>query len=260
MQARVVRDTYRSKSYLKQSKQKWGKPMQTIFKTSFEEGFEDYQGIGELTVPKGWTPDWLSLAEHEPGKLHRPEYDQKDKFAGQPEVHSGRFAANFFTVFSTHDACLYRTFEVPKGAAVRVRAVAMSVCHDKDQSLGGHGMRLGIDPAGGVKFDGLNVRYGKYYSSYMLGPEHGAKRYEERKWVELMAEAIAESDRITVFMHSKADFAVQISACHWDDLTIEIGEAREIDPPKPEHIKFGELTLEQLQDFIQLKIRQAREG
>jgi hypothetical protein len=234
--------------------------METIFKTSFEAGFEDYEGIGELTVPKGWTPDWLDLAKHEPGKLHRPEYDHKDKFAGQPEVHSGRFAANFFTVFSTHDACLYRTFDVKKGEAVRVRAMVMSVCHDKDKSLGGHGMRLGIDPTGATKFDGLNVRYGKYYSTYMTGAEHGSKRYEEGKWVEVTAEAIAEADQVTVFLHSKADFAVQISASHWDDVVVEVGAPTEIDPPKPEYIKFGELTLEQLTDLIKLTIKQEKDG
>jgi hypothetical protein len=233
--------------------------MRTIFKTSFEAGFEDFEGIGELTVPKDWTPDWLSPEKHVPGKLHRPEYDMKDKFAGQPEVHSGRFAANFFTVHSTHDACLYRTFDVEKGEAVRVRAMVMSVSHEDDNvTHGGHGMRLGIDPSGGTKFDALNVVYGDFYSSYMTGTEHGEKRYEERKWVEVTAEAIAESDVITVFMHSRADFAVNINASHWDDLEVEVGSPSEVDPPKPEHVKIESLTLEQLSDYIQLKIEQAK--
>ena len=160
--------------------------------------------------------------KHEPGKLHRPEYDGKDKFAGQPEVHSGRFAANFFTVFSTHDACLYRTIDVDvkAGDAVRVTVMAMSVAHDKDNphNHGTHGLRVGIDPAGGEKFDGLNVRYGDWYASH-------DSDYQERKWVKLTAEAIAEADKITVFMHSRAEFAVQISASHWDDLVVEVLDA-----------------------------------
>jgi hypothetical protein len=117
-------------------------------------------------------------------------------------------------------------------------------------------MRLGIDPTGATKFDGLNVRYGDFYSTYMTGVEHGSQRYEEGKWVEVTAEAIAEADQITVFMHSKADFAVQISASHWDNLVVEVGAPTEIDPLKLEHIKFGELTLEQLKDLIKLTIKQ----
>jgi hypothetical protein len=229
--------------------------MHTIFRTSFDEGFEDYQGIGELTVPVGWTPDWVD--GNEPGVLHRPEYDRKDTELGQSEVFSGRFAANFFTVHATHDGCLYHKFHVGKGNGVRVRAMVMGISHEDDLVTdGGHGMRLGIDPFGSTDFTALTVVYGDYYSSYMKGARFGDKRYEERKWVEVTAEAVAKEDEITVFMHSKCDFAVDINASHWDDLEVQVGEAHEVSPPKPKDIKVGELSLGQLVGLIRRIVRE----
>jgi hypothetical protein len=229
--------------------------MHTIFKTSFESGFEDYQGIGELTVPKDWTPDWVD--GNEPGVLHRPEYDRKDKQAGQPEVYSGRYAANFFTVHATHDACLYRKFKVGKGKGVRIRAMVMGVSHeDNGVTDGGHGMRLGIDPSGGTDFTALSVVYGLYYSSYMKGLRYGDRRYQEGKWVEVTAEAVSQADEITVFMHSKCDFAVDINASHWDDLEVQIGEPNEVEPPERKDIKVGDLSLGQLVGLIRRVVKE----
>lgn len=231
--------------------------MQTIFQSTFDEGFEDFQGIRELTVPKGWTPDWVD--GHEPGVLHRPEYDQKK--SPQPEVHSGNFAANFFTVHATHDACLYRKFKVGKKKGVRFRAFVMGISHEDDLVTdGGHGMRIGIDPSGGTDFSALTVVYGDYYSSYMKGHKFGDKEYKEGKWVEVSSEAVSEEDEVTVFLHSKCDYAVDINASHWDDLVLEVGEPSEVNPPKPKDIKVGELSFGQLVGLIRRMIREEMGG
>jgi hypothetical protein len=233
--------------------------METFFQTTFDEGFEDYKKIRELTVPKGWTPAWVD--GNEPGVLHRPEYDQKDKQAGQPEVHTGRFAANFFTVHATHDACLYRTFKVGKGKGVRARVMVMGVSHEDDMVTdGGHGMQVGIDATGGTDFTALSAVYGDWYSSYMKGKKFGDMEYKERKWVEVGVDAISEAEEITVFLHSKADFAVDINASHWDDFVLEVGDPSEVTPPKPKDIKVGEMSLGQLVGLIQRVVREELEA
>jgi hypothetical protein len=229
--------------------------METFFETTFDEGFEDYRGIRELTCPKGWTPDWVQ--GHEPGVLHRPEYDQKDKQAGQPEVHTGRFAANFFTAHATHDACLYRSFKVGEGKGVRARVMVMGISHEDDLVTdGGHGMQVGIDPTGGTDFTALSAVYGDWYSSYMKGDRFGDNEYEENKWVEVSVDAVSEADEITVFLHAKADFAVDINASHWDDFRLEVGDASEVTPPEPKEIRVGELSLGQLVGLIQRVVRE----
>ena len=121
-------------------------------------------------------------------------------------------------------------------------------------------MQLGIDPMGGTDFSALSVVYGDWYSSYMKGPRFGAKEYRERKWVEVTAEAVSQADEITVFMHSKCDFAVDINASHWDDLEVQVGEPDEVTPPKPKDIKVGDLSLGQLVGLIRRVIREEAGG
>jgi hypothetical protein len=224
--------------------------MDTFFQSSFEEGFADYKGIGELTCPKGWTPGWVQGSK--PGVLHRPEYDAKDAEKGQPEVRTGRFAANFFTTHATHDACLYRKFKVGKDTGVRASVWCMNVSHEDDLVTdGGHGMRIGIDPTGGTDHTSLSVLYGPWWSSYMK--EFG---WEERKWRRVAVDAIAEADEITVFLHARADWAVDINASHWDDFELEVGDADEVSPPEREELDVGKLSIGQLTQLVQDIVRE----
>jgi hypothetical protein len=216
--------------------------MDTFFKTSFDEGFYDYQGIRELTCPNGWTPRWVQGTK--PGKNHRPEYDSKDHKRGQPEVLTGRYAANFFTVHATHDACLYAKFRVGAGKGVRAGVWSMNVTRDRDGSDGGHGMQIGIDPTGGTDHTSPTVVYGDWWSSYM-------DEWKSREWHQVTVDAISETDEITVFLRSKCDFPVDINASHWDDFVLEIGQPDEVKPPEKKKDKpIGDLTLEQLEQIV----------
>lgn len=231
--------------------------MDTVFQSSFDEGFYDFQGIGELTCPNGWTPDWIEFEHDPPGVLHRPEYDFKDSQLGQPEVHSGRWAATFNTRHATHDGCLYRKFQVGKGKGVRARIWTMGVSHEDDMKTdGGHGMRVGIDPTGGEDHTDLTVVYGDWYSSYMKGSQFGDMRYREGKWVEISSEVVSGAEEITVFLHARADFAVDINASHWDDFVLEVGDASEVTPPKPKDVKVADLSLGQLVGLIRRTIKE----
>ena len=241
--------------------------METFFQSSFEEGSYDYQPegaprpVGELTCPIGWTPQWIEFDDDPPGILHRPEYDMKDKQQGHPEVHSGRFAATFNTRHATHDGCLYRKFKVGKGKGVRVRVMAMGISHEDDMVTdGGHGMRVGIDPTGGEDHTALSVVYGDWYSSYMKDKKFGAQQYKEGKWVEVSAETVSKAEEVTVFLHARADFGVDINASHWDDLVIEVGDASEIPPPKRKEIKVADLSLGQLVGLIRRTIKEEADG
>jgi hypothetical protein len=199
--------------------------MKPVFQTSFAEGFYDYQGIGELTCPNGWTPAWIQGPGN--GVLHRPEYDAKDKEKGQPEVRTGRFAANFFTVYATHDGCLYARFRIGKGRRVRASIWCMNVTNSASGQDGGHGMRVGIDPSGGRDHTSDDVVYGEWWSSYM-------DEWVERKWQMVTTETVSQTDEITVFLHAKCDYAADINASHWDDFVLEVGEVEAAPTPTPE--------------------------
>ncbi len=221
--------------------------METIFKSSFEEGFYDYQGTGELTCPTGWTPKWIQGPGG--GVLHRPEYDAKNRQKGQPEVRTGQYAANFFTVFATHDGCLYRKFKVKKGSYVRASVYCMNVTNSSTGKDGGHGMRIGIDPTGAEDHTALTVQYGEWWSSYM--PE-----WREREWHKVEVETIAQADEITVFLHAKADYPADINASHWDDFKLETADAMPV-TEIPSWTPAGAFpTLEQIEQVVRKVVQE----
>jgi hypothetical protein len=221
--------------------------MQTVFETSFEEGFYDYQGIGELTCPNDWKPQWVQGPGQ--GVLHRPEYDAKDREKGHPEVRTGRYAANFFTVFATHDGCLYRRFRVGAGKLVRATVWCMNVSRSRDGTDGGHGMRIGIDPTGGQDHTALTVEYGEWWSSYMSD-------WKEREWRKVEVQTISQSDDITVFLHAKCDYPADINASHWDDLKLQVGEIEAVSEAGILAAQAGYPTLEQIEEVVRRVVRE----
>ncbi|MBN1639943.1 MAG: hypothetical protein JXA09_01815 [Anaerolineae bacterium] len=220
--------------------------MKTVFQSSFEEGFYDYQGIGELTCPNGWTPRWVRGPAG--GILHRPEYAPKDRHLGHPEVHTGRYAAGFYTVYATHDACLYRKFRVGAGKLVRASAWCMNVTHSAGGRDGGHGMRVGIDPTGGEDHTALSVEYGGWWSSYL--PE-----WRERAWHEVGVETVSEGDVVTLFLHAKCDYAADINASHWDDVKLEVAEGTPVPPLQDARYP----SLEQIEEVVRRVFREELE-
>jgi hypothetical protein len=187
-----------------------------LFRSSFDEGFYDYEEIGALTVPDGWVPVWVERGPDTPlDQLNRPEYDFKDIELGHTEVRTGRYAASIFTVFSTHDAALYRRFSVAPGRRVRASVWAMGVSHDQASRSGGLGMRIGIDPTGSTDPHAPTVEYGLFWSAHLAD-------WREGEWRQVEVEAIAQADTITVFLASVSDWPVNVNASHWDDLLIQV--------------------------------------
>lgn len=218
--------------------------MQTVFRTSFEEGYYDYQGVLQLTCPTGWTPRWIDGAAS--AVLHRPEYDVKDRERGHRETRTGRFSASFYTVFATHDACLYRKFRVAPDKLVRATVWGMNVSNSRGGRDGGHGMRIGIDPSGGEDHTASSVVYGGWWSSYM--PD-----WEERQWRELAVETSSEAEVVTVFLHAKCDYAADINASYWDDFQLQVGEAAPV--PLPDEGRTYP-TLAQIEDVVRRVVRE----
>ena len=226
--------------------------MSVSYRSSFNEGFYAFDGISELTCPNEWTPAWKW--DPEEGKLDRPEYKPKDRDAGQPEVRTGRFAANFYTVHATHNACLYRKFTVGQSSLVKAGVWCMGVTHDAQGGGGGLGMRIGIDPTGGTDHTAPTVQYSLYWSSHL--PD-----WREREWRKREIEATAQADEITVFLHAQCDWPVDINASHWDDFELEATGSTPAPGPQPEpepddDTPIGNVTMAQLEALIRRVIRE----
>lgn len=179
--------------------------MRIAYQTSFEEGFYDWEDTPEVTVPNGWAPAWW-----DPNKK-RPEYDKKDKEAGQPEVRTGRYAACFFHAFTEIDGILYKQFDVTPGSPVEASVYCMGVI----AADAGMGMTIGIDPGGGLDFQNEGF-YQEWWSTYM-------DEYANRVWKQIVVKDISgEEGRITVFLRAKNDHARQPLVSHWDDFVFKV--------------------------------------
>ena len=86
-----------------------------ILKDGFEGDFEDYWGIGELTVPVGWIPLWSQ--GHAPGVNVRPECDREVE-----RVRSNHVAAKMFSTHASHTGAFARRVQVEAGTLIRAVA------------------------------------------------------------------------------------------------------------------------------------------
>jgi hypothetical protein len=188
-----------------------GGPMQKIYSTSFNNGFYDWKGIGEVTVPTLSTPTWSQGSPA--GNKNRPEYDAKDATLGQPEVLTAPYAANFFWVHSSGDGAI--VFEVPvePGAEVEADVQCMGV--------GTGGMTIGISTEpiaeGGQAEDyleTLDVDWGEWWSS-------DVPHWEERKWEPVVSQpVVATHERVWVILRGTARDALPFFGAHFDDLNV----------------------------------------
>jgi hypothetical protein len=188
-------------------------PAMTKITDGFENGFAPFGGVGELTVPTGWTPVWVQGTQA--GILVRPEF----KPAGTPQIRTGLGAVAIHSAFATIDGAIYRQFEVPRGSAVAIKTWMM-----KEATEGGSACQIGIDPTGGIQHTSAAIVWSEWYSQYATDWSAGG-------WRERVAAATAASNVITVFLRSKADVAVEGTHAHFDDFSIEY-EAGVI-PPTP---------------------------
>ena len=73
----------------------------------FEEGFFQYQGIGELKVPNGYEPWWHEGDKAPSGTAYRrPEWAPIDATLAAYLVHGGTYSSKMFTTYGAHQAGL----------------------------------------------------------------------------------------------------------------------------------------------------------
>ena len=189
-----------------------------VLQDGFEGPFEDYRGIGELTVPVGWIPLWIqgSLA----GIDVRPECDKETE-----RVRSGSSAAKMFSTHASHTGAFAKRIQVQAGTMIRATAYGATF-----EIGAGHGLRLGIDPEGGLDFDADTVEWSSWWGQY--NPDWEAETYHE-----FSVAVPAPSDHITLFLFSHSDWKASTVAAYWDDVRIE----QENDDPGPDPVPDDDL-------------------
>ena len=215
-----------------------------IYQDGYEDGFISQDGEAHLSVPIGHVVRWVGT---------RPECKPKDKIAGQPEVYAGRYAASIFTTYATHDAYLVSgPITVVPGMPTRGSAYGMIVCHgiDGDDSRpGAQAVRAGIAETDDV----TQVQWGEWWAVR-------DSLTNERIWAKLETPEVTPGGPVYLFLQTKSDYPVAISAAHFDSEAVEqrTGDV----PPLPvggslqEYIDEVQAALDGLQGYVNANVRQ----
>lgn len=101
-----------------------------------------------------------------------------------------------------------------------IRAVAYGATFE---IMAGHGLRLGIDPEGGLDHEAESIEWSSWWGQD--NPD-----WESEKYHEFSIALQAPSDYVTVFLYSHSRFAGSTVAAYWDDVLIE----QDVEGPDPE--------------------------
>ena len=189
--------------------------MQTIYHTSFDEGFGPLEGEPLLLVPTGWRLAWAP--GQKPGPV-RPEVQPEIKSRGDHGMLTGENGVKIAHAYAFFDAALYRTFAASPGRRYRVSAWCTA------ESQGGLACRVGIHPAAETDHADPYAVWSTWYGT----DDHDFAPY---RWQQRSSETIAESQLITVFLRCTARDAVQVNAGFFDDVLLEGDEGPTPPPP-----------------------------
>ena len=193
-----------------------------------KDGSPYEKDVGNIFTP----PGWLTWFRHDPGTWDQPEVRDAWKEHDVRRVHGGQKGMLLFTFYRKHDAGFLQQISVTPGTSLRLTAWAhawsnsMDGLHPSDGRWSeGPGYEpgyilegeapdsdwenftfyLGIDPTGGTNPFADTVVWGQgahIYNQYAQPPA---------------VEAVAQADRVTVFLRSRTAWPFKHNDAYWDD-------------------------------------------
>lgn len=181
----------------------------SLLNPGFEEGFRQVDGIGELTVGNYWEPWWDENAA-------RPEFKRADIAVDARRVRSGSSAQQWFNNYATHTGGIYqRVSGVTVGTTLVLEAWVQAFSSSQDnfsQSSGRYRMRIGIDPYGGLDPESPDVAWSN--------DGNAVEPYDAYQF--LRVEAVARSDRATVYIWGQAEWPLKHNDAYVDDVRLYV--------------------------------------
>jgi hypothetical protein len=158
-----------------------------------------------------------------------PEYKAGQTIHTDPmRVRSGTASQAYFTFWHTHEAGFYQQINVTAGATYCYSVWAHSWSAEDDDNaytgpmVGNLRQRVGIDPSGGTSWQSSEILW-------------GALRVQADFYEPFVVTATAQTDTMTVYAYSQAEWAVKHNDTYWDDANLR----QVLEPVLPE----GELQL-----------------
>ncbi|NLX36374.1 MAG: hypothetical protein GXY68_06780 [Chloroflexi bacterium] len=189
-------------------------PGNVLVNGGFEGGFSA-RGDDWLQVADGWTPFWQDGPNQDEGYNRRPEFRPEDaRIHGNRRVREGNLAQKMDTLFGTHHGGIWQQVAVPAGSRLTFRAFGQSWSSNEDdpavsKDSGRYEMSVGIDPTGGTDWTSGNI---------VWSPRNGTPD----QWVELVAQATAQSSTITVFIRGDVEYPVKHNDAYFDDACLTV--------------------------------------
>jgi len=204
--------------------------------------------LGNIFAPDGWAFWFFS----KPGELDQPEARYCWVSADPRRVHSGSGAFMWFWFYRKGIAGLWKVLDITPGQIVKVSAWAhawsngyaggpanddpfwsewagrkvVAIAEQDIPALNGDAQNdaagnilfdVGIDPTGGTDPRSDKIVWSTAYAIY--------NGYCQQ----LVTEATAQSNKVTVFLRSRVKWPFKHNDCYWDDVVVEA----ETPPPSP---------------------------
>jgi len=180
----------------------------------FDGNFVQFAHFKTAIVAEKWKPWWKEQAGgDEPWKNRMPEFKPAAPY--QDRIQSGGNAQQYFTFYGTHTGGIYQQVGgIKRGSKVRFTIWGQAWGGDgpdpsKSENAGPMHMKIGIDPTGGT-----NPWSGSIVWSGEQNPFDN--------WAVFSIEAVAASDKVTVFTYSAPDYPTHHNDVYWDSAALTV--------------------------------------
>jgi hypothetical protein len=190
-----------------------------IENSTFEDGWREIDGIGELKVANGWYPWWHTNDT-------RPEYKLATNAVDPTRIHSGTHAQQWFNTYATHTAGIYQQVAgLEMGRVVVLTSYVQAFTRNDDanwrESTGRYRMRIGIDPYGGTNPESQDIVWSEVVQPY-------------DEYVCLSVQADTRSDRCTLYVWGQAEWRFKHNNAYVDQVEFwYVEDAPPVEPPVP---------------------------
>ncbi|MGF1506680.1 MAG: hypothetical protein ACFB51_16335 [Anaerolineae bacterium] len=182
----------------------------------FDGDFRDWNGDPLVHVAASWFPYWVRRRDSDPDwRNHRPVYRAVARAAEPARIHEGLRSQSYATDAATHTAGLMQFADVTPGQQLRLEVYGHAVSSTDAGAASSKNptdmrMRVGLDPTGGTYPFAPQVVWSTQASPI------------DSYSTPFVAEAAAQSNRVTVFLHSAPAEPRARNAVYWDSASLTV--------------------------------------
>jgi len=179
----------------------------------FEGQFEAFGAFTELNRAPGWFPWW-----HDGESNLRPEFKPAEIALAPNRIHGGSTAQQYFKSFGMFKSGLYQpVLGIQPGARLQFSAYGQAwSCLDSNTCLDAKSvdpanmlMRVGLDPTGATHYEAPTIIWSEYFNPL--------DQYQVQ-----CIEAVAQADKVTVYLWASPDGPRQNQDVYWDDAALVV--------------------------------------